>query len=121
VSATAEPDWGAIARSPEFRELIANRRRFLVAATTFYCAYLLAFLCLLAFAPDAMNKTPVGSVTWALLLGMSLVVLAIGMAVLHARRAPAWDALAERVVAAARPPADEARFAKAPTSEAGAR
>ena len=76
---------------------------------------------LLAFAPDAMGKTPVGSVSWALLLGMSLVVLAIAMAFLHARRAPAWDALAERVVAAARSREGEARFTKDPKHEGSTR
>jgi uncharacterized membrane protein (DUF485 family) len=110
VSTHAEPDWGALARSSSFRELVASRRRFLVAGTAFYSLYFLAYLCLLGFAPDTMSKNLFGSVSLALAGGMSLVVLAIAMAFLHARRASEWDALAQRALADARP--DEPRFTK---------
>ena len=76
MSTHAEPDWAALARSPQFRELMASRRRFLVAGTAFYSLYFLAYLCLLGFAPDTMSKYLFGSVTYALAGGMSLVVLA---------------------------------------------
>jgi uncharacterized membrane protein (DUF485 family) len=110
MSASAEPDWTALARSPEFRDLIASRRRFLVAGTASYTAYFVAFLCLLGFAPDTMSEPVFGSVTLALVLGMSLVLLAFVMAFLHARKAGEWDRLAQRVVDRAAP--DEARFTK---------
>ena len=41
MSTHAEPDWAALARSPQFRELMASRRRFLVAGTAFYSLYFL--------------------------------------------------------------------------------
>ena len=63
MSTSAEPDWAALARSPQFRELMASRRRFLVAGTAFYSLYFLAYLCLLGFAPDTMGKYLFGSVT----------------------------------------------------------
>ena len=114
MSATAEPDWRALARSPEFQALITSRRRFLVAGTAFYCAYFLAYLCLVGFAPATMSRDLFGSVSFALAGGMSLVVLAVVMAFLHARRAGAWDAMAARVAARA---ADEPRFTKDATRE----
>ena len=73
MSTHAEPDWAALARSPQFRELMASRRRFLVAGTAFYSLYFLAYLCLLGFAPDTMGKYLFGSVSYALAGGMSLV------------------------------------------------
>jgi uncharacterized membrane protein (DUF485 family) len=119
VSTHAEPDWAALARSPQFRELMASRRRFLVAGTAFYSLYFLAYLCLLGFAPDTMSENLFGSVSLALAGGMSLVVLAIGMAFLHARRSSEWDTLAERVLADAQPA--EARFTKAPSRDSATR
>ena len=118
MAASAEPDWAAIARSPQFKELTASRRRFLIAATCFYCAYFFGFLCLLAFAPDTMAKPVFGSVTLALVLGMSLVVLAFVMAFLHARRANQWDRMAARVVESITP---EPRFSKDGAREASVR
>ena len=110
MSTHAEPDWAALARSPQFRELMASRRRFLVAGTAFYSLYFLAYLCLLGFAPDAMSENLFGSVTLALAGGMSLVVLAFVMAFLHARRSGQWEEMAQRVLASAQP--DEPRFTK---------
>jgi uncharacterized membrane protein (DUF485 family) len=119
MSTSVEPDWSALARSPQFRELMASRRRFLVAGTAFYCAYFLAFLCLLGFAPDTMSDRVVGSVTLALVAGMSLIVLAFVMAFLHARKADEWDRMAQRVVATLEP--DEPRFTTARATEGSVR
>jgi uncharacterized membrane protein (DUF485 family) len=110
VPVSAEPDWTALARSPQFRELMASRRRFLVAGTAFYSLYFLAFLCLLGFAPDTMSENAFGSVSLALVGGMSLVVLALAMAFLHARKSGEWERMAQGVLAGASP--DEARFTK---------
>jgi uncharacterized membrane protein (DUF485 family) len=119
MSTSAEPDWSALARTHAFRELIASRRRFLVSGTVFYCSYFIAFLCLLGFAPDTMSDSVFGSVSLALVLGMSLIVLAFVMAYLHARKGEEWDRMARRIVAADEP--DEPRFTKVRSSERSAR
>jgi uncharacterized membrane protein (DUF485 family) len=119
VSTHAEPDWAALARSPQFRELMASRRRFLVAGTAFYSLYFLAYLCLLGFAPDTMNKYLFGSVSYALAGGMSLVVLAFVMAFLHARKSGEWERMAQSVLAGAQP--DEPRFTKVAAHEGSTR
>jgi uncharacterized membrane protein (DUF485 family) len=119
VSTHAEPDWAALARSPQFRDLMASRRRFLVAGTAFYSLYFLAYLSLLGFAPDTMGKYLFGSVSYALAGGMSLVVLAFVMAFLHARKSGEWDRMAQAVLASAE--ASEPRFTKVPTHEGSTR
>ena len=119
MSTSAEPDWTALARTRAFRELMASRRRFLVSATVFYCSYFVAFLCLLGFAPDTMSESVFGSVSLALVLGMSLIVLAFVMAYLHARKSEEWERMAQRVVAAAAP--DEPRFTTARATEGSVR
>jgi uncharacterized membrane protein (DUF485 family) len=119
VSTSADPDWAALARSPRFRELMAGRRRFLVAGTAFYSLYFVAYLCLLGFAPDTMSKYLFGSVTYALAGGMSLVVLAFAMAFLHARKSGEWERMAQDVLTSAEP--REARFVKASEHEGSVR
>ena len=66
-----------------------------------------------------MSESVVGSVSLALVLGMSLIVLAFVAAFLHARKGDEWDRIARRVVAAAEP--DEPRFTKVPASERSVR
>ena len=119
MSTHAEPDWAALARSRQFKELMASRRRFLVAGTAFYSLYFLVYLCLLGFAPDTMGKYLFGSVTYALAGGMSLVDLAFAMAFLHARKSGEWERMAQSVLAGAR--ADEPRFTKVATHEGSIR
>jgi uncharacterized membrane protein (DUF485 family) len=100
MSSLAEPGWEALARNPQFLELVASRRRFVTAATLFYCAYFVAFLALLGFAPDFMAKEVLG-ISLAIWGGLSICVLAVVMAVAYARRARHWDELAQRVAAEA--------------------
>ena len=50
-------DWEAIERSPEFRELIARRRRFVLPATIFFLAWYLGFILLAGYAEDFMGSS----------------------------------------------------------------
>ena len=56
MSSHAEPGWEALARDPEFRALVASRRRFVAIGTAFYSGYLIAFLALLGYAQDFMSE-----------------------------------------------------------------
>jgi uncharacterized membrane protein (DUF485 family) len=97
VSSLAEPGWEAVARDPRFQALVSERRRFVVRATVFYCSYLLAYLVLLGFAKDFMAKEVIGSVSVAVLGGLSICVLAVVMAAAYVRRSERWDRMAEEV------------------------
>jgi len=97
MSSLAEPGWEAVARDPRFRALVADRRRFVVRASTFYTAYLMAYLALLGFAPGFMAKEVVGALSLALLGGLSICVLAVVLAAAYVRRSERWDRMAEEV------------------------
>ena len=97
-SPAVSPDWSAIARTPQFQELVSRRRRFVVAGTLFYSLYFIAYLALLGFAPDLMAKQVFGSITHALLGGLSVCALAPVMARIYTRRANELEEMAQRVV-----------------------
>jgi uncharacterized membrane protein (DUF485 family) len=97
MSSLAEPGWEAIARTPQFRELVHNRRRFVAIGTAIYTGYLLAFLALLGYAKDFMSNGFLG-ISFALWGGFSICALTVVMATLYARRAAKWEAMARRVV-----------------------
>ncbi|MFD1442492.1 DUF485 domain-containing protein [Thermoactinomyces vulgaris] len=40
--ASTHPDWEEISRSPEFRELMQKKRRFIISATFFFALYYFA-------------------------------------------------------------------------------
>ena len=60
MSSIAEPDWEALARNPQFRELVASRRRFVFPMTAFYTLYLVVYLALLGYAKDFMSTEVLG-------------------------------------------------------------
>jgi uncharacterized membrane protein (DUF485 family) len=75
VQAKREPDWEALERSPEFRELVAARRRFVGPALALFVAWFGGFLVLTGYARGFMAKRPVGGLSWAYLLALSLIVM----------------------------------------------
>jgi uncharacterized membrane protein (DUF485 family) len=96
MSSLAEPGWEALARDPQFRALVSSRRRFVAAGTVFYCAYFIAFLALLGYAKDFMSKEILG-ISIALWGGLTICALTVIMAVMYARRASRWEAMAQEI------------------------
>jgi uncharacterized membrane protein (DUF485 family) len=68
------PDWVAIERSPEFRELVGRRRRFIVRASVFFLAFFLTYLLLTAFAQDFMS-TEIAGMPLAFILAVAQVLM----------------------------------------------
>jgi uncharacterized membrane protein (DUF485 family) len=82
----ARIDWEGVERSPEFRELVARRRRFVVPAGIFFMAFFLTYLLLAALAKDFM-ATDVGGVPLGWLLAMTQVFMAWIVGWLYLREA----------------------------------
>ena len=52
-------DWERAERSPEFRELVAAKRRFVIPATIFFLAWYLGFVLLAGYAPGLHGRVRV--------------------------------------------------------------
>jgi uncharacterized membrane protein (DUF485 family) len=50
-------EWERIERLPEFRELVARRRRFVLPATTFFLVWYFGFIILAGYAEDFMGAS----------------------------------------------------------------
>jgi len=95
-------DWPALERSPDFQRLVAERRRFVVPALVVFVVWFGGFLLLTGYARDLLAKTPIGSISWAYLLALSLIVMTWTIAWLYLRWADRnLSPLAERVADAA--------------------
>jgi uncharacterized membrane protein (DUF485 family) len=105
-------DWTAVERSPEFRELIAARRRFVLPATIFYLAWYLGFILLAGYAPDFMARSVYQGLTVGYCLALTQFVVVGVLGLMYLRRAErVYDPLAAKVARLApssngeRPPA----------------
>jgi len=74
-------DWKAIEAQPEFRELVARRRRFVVPATIFFLAWYFGFIVLASYAPDFMGESVYQGLTLGYVLALSqfLMVAVLGL------------------------------------------
>ena len=101
VNGAGEPqvDWEGLARTPEFRELVARRKAFVVPATVFFLAWYFGFIVLAGYAPDFMGREFIAdglTVGYVLALSQFVMVWALGWA--YVRRADrVFDPLAARV------------------------
>jgi uncharacterized membrane protein (DUF485 family) len=91
-------DWRAIEESPEFRELVVRRRRFVAPVTAAFLGAYLGFLILSGYATGFMGTVIFGSLSVGYALMLAMFVLVGVLMVLYLRRADkVFDPLARRV------------------------
>jgi uncharacterized membrane protein (DUF485 family) len=89
--------WDAMAEEPEFRSLIARRRRFVIPATIFFIAYYLALPVSVGFAPRFMSRPLIGPLTVAYCFALSQFAMAWILLAAYLVRARGFDLQAARV------------------------
>ena len=74
-------DWERIERLPEFRELVARRRRFVLPATAFFLFWYFGFIVLAGYAEDFMGQSIYEGFTvgYGLALTQLVVVAVLGL------------------------------------------
>ena len=106
----SEIDWAAAARSPEFRELVRRKNRFIIPGTVFFLAWYFGFVILAGYAPDFMGREFLtDGLTVGYVLALSQFVMTWALGAWYLRKADReFDPLAERAAAVAlRQRADE--------------
>jgi uncharacterized membrane protein (DUF485 family) len=93
-----EADWGRVAATAEFKDLLAGKRRFIIPATVFFVVYYFALPVLVGYAPALMERRVFGVINLAYLFALSQFFMAWGVAALYVRAAGRWDATARRIL-----------------------
>src|SRR5215813_6686168 len=91
---TASIDWQKIASSSDFRELIREKRNFILPATIFFLAYYFGFLVFVGYFPTIAETNVIGNINIAYLSAISEFVMAWVLVYLYVRRAGLFDRLA---------------------------
>jgi uncharacterized membrane protein (DUF485 family) len=91
-------DWIAAERSPEFRELVRRKKRFVVPATIFFLVWYFGFIVLAGYAPGFMGEEFLtDGLTVGYALALTQFVMVWGLGVWYLRKADReFDPLAER-------------------------
>jgi uncharacterized membrane protein (DUF485 family) len=80
-------DWEAVERSPEFRELVRRRRRWVIPATVFFLAWYLGFILLAGYAPDFMGESIYQGFTVGYALALTQFIMVWGLSLWYLRKA----------------------------------
>lgn len=82
-----ETDWEGIEASPEFQELIAKKRRYVVPRVVFFLVWYLGFVLLAGYAPDFMGERVYEGLTVGYVLALSQFVMVWYLAWSYVRKA----------------------------------
>ena len=97
MSDTRNIDWDAAADSPEFKELITQKRRFVLPATIFFLTWYFGFIILAGVAPDFMGEKVIEGVTIGYIFALSQFIMVWVLAAAYLRRADkVFDPLAAK-------------------------
>ena len=97
-SQTDKTEWDSIANSKEFKDLMATKRDFVVAAFVFFIVYYFLLPILVGYAPKFMEIKVIGVVNLASLFALSQFFMAWTIAWLYVRAASDFDMLAKDII-----------------------
>ncbi|MBS2968452.1 DUF485 domain-containing protein [Metabacillus sp. KIGAM252] len=86
-----------IAGSPEFKQLIAAKKRFTIGTTLFFLFFSL-LLPILAFYTDVLTIQIAGSITWGWIFAFSQFAMTWSVCHLYVKKAGEFDDMAKRVL-----------------------
>jgi uncharacterized membrane protein (DUF485 family) len=97
--------WHAIAASPQFKDLLSVKKRFILPAFVFFLVYFFALPLLVGYAPKLMSTRVFGAATLAFVFALSQFVVGGVIAALYLGASANFDALSKHILAKA----DESR------------
>jgi uncharacterized membrane protein (DUF485 family) len=83
-------DYEKIALSEEFKQLLLDKKKFILPYTLFYLAYSL-ILPFLAFYTDILNYRVIGDITLAWVYGVSIIVMSLWVCSVYVKKSAYFD------------------------------
>jgi uncharacterized membrane protein (DUF485 family) len=90
--------WDKIAASPQFKDLMATKKMFIVPAFIFFVVYYFALPVLVGYAPAFMSTKVIGNVNIAYLFALSQFFVAWIIAGLYVKAANDFDRLSKDII-----------------------
>jgi uncharacterized membrane protein (DUF485 family) len=90
-------DYVNIASTEEFKQLLSNKKKFILPFTLFYMAYSL-LLPFLALYTDLLNHPVVGDITIAWIYGISFIPVSLLVCSIYVKKAAYFDEKAKEIL-----------------------
>lgn len=92
-------NWEAIENDSDFRNLVRQKRNFIIPATIVFLVYYFGFLVLVGYFPSLVEVNVIGNINIAYFFALSQFIVAWIIVYLYVRRAGGFDRLAAAIVA----------------------
>ena len=90
-------DYDRIATTEEFKQLVSEKKRFILPYSVLYLSYSL-LLPFLALSTDILNHRVIGDITWAWIYGLSFIPVSLWVCSVYVKRAAYFDAKAKEIL-----------------------
>lgn len=92
----SKADWNKIAESAAFKELIRQKRSFVVPSTIFFFVFYFTLPILTSFT-TALNGKAIGAITWAYVFAFAQFAMTWILCHMYLRKSNSLDELVEKV------------------------
>ncbi|WP_241680343.1 DUF485 domain-containing protein [Metabacillus mangrovi] len=92
----ARIDYTAVAASPAFQQLLAEKKKFILPLTLFFLAFYFTLPVLTAYS-TVLNNPAIGAVSWAWIFAFAQFIMTWVLCSLYSRKAVSFDKLVEEI------------------------
>lgn len=91
------PRYSEIVESSNFKQLMEEKKRFIIPMTVFFLLFYFSLPLLTAYT-DVLNKRAIGDISWAWIFAFGQFIMTWSLCMIYTKRAKRFDELAEKVV-----------------------
>lgn len=92
-----EPRYSEIVHSSYFKQLMEEKKRFILPMTLFFLLFYFSLPVLTAYS-DVLNNKAIGDISWAWIFAFAQFIMTWALCMIYTKKAKRFDELAEKVV-----------------------
>jgi uncharacterized membrane protein (DUF485 family) len=92
-----QPRYSEIVQSSYFKQLMEEKKRFILPMTLFFLLFYFSLPILTAYT-DVLNNKAIGDISWAWIFAFAQFIMTWALCMIYTKKAKRFDELAEKVV-----------------------
>jgi uncharacterized membrane protein (DUF485 family) len=92
-----EPRYNEVVHSSYFKQLMEEKKRFIIPMTLFFLLFYFSLPVLTAYS-DVLNNRAIGDISWAWIFAFAQFIMTWALCMIYTKKAKRFDELAEKVV-----------------------
>lgn len=92
-----ESDYSRVAASPEFKQLLRVKRKFIIPITLFFLSFYFLLPILTSYT-KILNTPAIGAITWAWVFAFAQFIMTWTLCIWYSKKARTFDRLSEKIL-----------------------